>query len=94
MDAAGELLVDLEDLSDEAVLPVSGVRTTVLEYQAVLEDPLARGIYGRDELLRPHDEDDVGGAPDIGGEWLPEAEAIKSRPSRVTACTLPRAKSG
>ena len=40
VDAARQLLVDLEDLADEAVLPVGGLRAGVLEYQAVLVDPL------------------------------------------------------
>ena len=68
MDAAGVLLVDLENLSDAAVLPVGGVGAGVLEWQAVLEDPLARRFQAGDELLRADDEDDVGGAPGVGGE--------------------------
>ena len=43
MDAAGQLLVDLQDLPDRAVLPVGGLRAGVLEHQAVLVDPLVRG---------------------------------------------------
>ncbi len=68
MDAVRELLVDLEDLADEAVLPVGRIRASVLERQAVLEDPLACRFRSRDELLRADDEDDVGRAPGIGGE--------------------------
>jgi DNA-binding NarL/FixJ family response regulator len=41
VDAAGQLLVDLENLSDVAVLPIGGLRASVLEFEAVLEDPLA-----------------------------------------------------
>src|SRR5881397_500395 len=68
VDAAGVFLVDLEDLSDAAVLPVGGIGAGVLELEAVLDDPLARRFQARDELLRAHDEDDVGGAPGVGGE--------------------------
>ena len=68
MDAAGILLVDLEDLADPAVLPVGGVGAGVLEWQAVLVDPFACRFGVGDELLRADDEDDVGGAPGIGGE--------------------------
>jgi MFS family permease len=53
VDPAGQLLVDLEDLADGAVLPIGGVRTGVLELQTVLVDPLACGLDGGDELLRP-----------------------------------------
>jgi hypothetical protein len=94
MDPAGQLLVDLEDLAHEAVLPVGGVRAGVLEPQAVLVDPLVPSLDRGDELLRADDEDDVSGAPDVEASWLPEAEAMRSAPSRVTAWTLPSAKSG
>ncbi len=40
VDAAGQLLVDLQDLPHLAVLPVSGLRPDVLQRQAVLIDPL------------------------------------------------------
>jgi hypothetical protein len=40
VDAARELLVDLEDLADEAVLAVRGDGSGVLEFQAVLVDSL------------------------------------------------------
>ena len=60
MDAAGVLLVDLEDLADPAVLPVGGIRTGVFERQAVLDDSLMRLFEAVDELLRADDEDDVG----------------------------------
>ena len=63
MDAAGILLVDLEDLADAAVLPVGGVGAGVFERQAVLDDPLVGGFQAGDELLRADDEDDVGGSP-------------------------------
>jgi cell division protein ZapA (FtsZ GTPase activity inhibitor) len=52
VDAAGQLLVDLENLSDGAVLPVGGNRASVLELQAVLVDPLVCRFQGGDELLR------------------------------------------
>jgi hypothetical protein len=41
VDAAGQFLVDLEDLPDVAVLPVGGLRAGILELQAVQVDPLA-----------------------------------------------------
>src|SRR5689334_7118082 len=68
VDAARQLLVDLEDLPDRAVLAVGGGRPGVLELQAVLVDPLVRRLQGRDELLRADHEDDAGGAPGVGGE--------------------------
>ena len=69
MDPAGILLVDLEDLADAAVLPVRGIGAGVLEWRkAVLDDPLVRRFQVGDELLRADDEDDVGGAPGVGGE--------------------------
>src|SRR5580658_3732211 len=68
VDAAGQLLMDLEDLPDVAVLPVGGLRPGVLELQAVLVDPLPGGLDGGDDLLRASHEDDVGGAPGVGGE--------------------------
>jgi hypothetical protein len=40
VDPAGLLLVNLEDLPDEAVLPVNGKGASVLELEAVLKDPL------------------------------------------------------
>src|SRR3982074_2866483 len=68
VDAAGQLLVDLENLSDVAVLPIGGIRASVLEFEAVLEDPLACCVERWDEFLRADDEDHVGGAPGVGGE--------------------------
>ena len=93
MDPAGILLVDLEHLADAAVLPVRRIGAGVFERKAVLDDPLVRRFQVGDELLRTDDEDDVGGAPGVGSERLPEAEAITRVPSRVTAWTLPRAYS-
>ena len=61
VDASGELLVDLEDLADEAVLSVGGIRPSVLKFQAVPVDPLVCGVQGGDEFLRANEEDDVGG---------------------------------
>ena len=61
VDAAGLLLVDLEDLADVAVHAVGGDRAGVFEFQAVLVDPLARCAQVGNELLRTDDEDDVGG---------------------------------
>src|SRR6476660_5624539 len=40
VDAAGVFLVDLENLSDLAVLPVDGVRPRIFERETVLDDPL------------------------------------------------------
>src|SRR5207253_2460717 len=40
VDAAGVLLVDLENLSDLAVLAVGGVRPCIREGETVLDDPL------------------------------------------------------
>src|SRR5262249_58302090 len=68
VDAAGKLLVDFHDLAHVAVLPVGGDRAGVLEYQAVLIDPLPRRLQGGHELLRADHEDDVGRAPDVRGE--------------------------
>src|ERR1700730_11097471 len=68
VDAAGQLLVDLENLSDVAVLPVGGIRASVLKLEAVLEDPIACRVKGWDEFLRADDEDDVRGAPCVGGK--------------------------
>src|SRR4051794_9979395 len=68
VDAAGILLVDLEDLSDAAVLPIRGVGSSVLEFQAVLVDPLAGRFQVGHELLRADDEDHVGCPPGVGGE--------------------------
>ena len=68
VDAAGLFLVDLQNLPDVAVLPVSGIRAGVLELQAVLVNPIVRRRQGGNELLRADDEDDAGGAPGVGGE--------------------------
>src|SRR5450755_2108729 len=68
VDAAGQFLVDLEDLPDLAVLPVGGLRAGVFQRQAVLIDPLVRRCQRGHELLRADDEDDIGGAPGVGGE--------------------------
>jgi hypothetical protein len=65
---AGQLLVDFENLSNGAVLPVGGECASVLELEAVLEDPLACGVECRDEFLRADDEDHVRGTPRVGGE--------------------------
>ena len=51
-----------------AVHAVGGVGACVLERQAVLDDALVRRLQAGDELLRADDEDDVGGAPGVGGE--------------------------
>jgi hypothetical protein len=91
VDASGILLVDLEDLSDAAVLTVRSVGSSVLELEAVLEDPLVRRFQVGHELLRSDDEDHVGGPQAYEASWLPEAEAMTSVPSRLTAWTLPRA---
>ena len=56
MDAPGRLLVDLEDLPDNAVLHVGGIRASVLELQAVLVDPLACRFRRGHELLGADDE--------------------------------------
>src|SRR5207247_9468060 len=68
VDASGILLVDLEDLAEAAVLTVRSVGSSVLEFQAVLDDPLARRFRGGHELLRADDEDHVSGTPGVGGE--------------------------
>lgn len=68
MDATRQVLVDLEDLPDRAVLSVRGGRSCVLENQAVLVDPLVGGFQRGDEFLRADDEADVGGSPAIGRE--------------------------
>src|SRR5262245_16047965 len=63
VDAAGVLLLDLEDLSDAAVHAVGGERAGVLQFQAVLVDALARRFDRGHELLRADGEDDVGSSP-------------------------------
>ena len=90
-DPPGLLLVDLENLADEAVLPVGGVRAGVLEFQAVVIDAFMGGRQGRNELLRADDEDDMGGAPGVGGELAAGSRRDDQRSVLVTACTLPRA---
>src|SRR6266498_3185557 len=55
VDAAGVFLVDLENLSDLAVLPVGGVRPCILEGETVLDDPLTGLLRAGDELLRADD---------------------------------------
>ena len=76
---------------DVAVLTVGGDRTGVLEYQAVLVDPLPRRLQGGHELLRADTKMTLAAPQAYEANWLPEAEAMTSVPSRVTACTLPRA---
>src|SRR3989440_13016317 len=71
VDAAGQFLVDLQDLADLTVLPVGGLRAGVLQRQAVLVDPLVGGLQRGDELVRADDKDDIGGAPGVGGELAP-----------------------
>jgi hypothetical protein len=68
VDAAGELLVDLQDLPDEAVLAIGGDRPGVLEFQAVLIDPLPCRLQVGDQFLCTYDEDDIGGDPGVGGQ--------------------------
>jgi multiple sugar transport system ATP-binding protein len=50
MDAPRQLLMNLENLSDGAVLPVGGNRSSVLEDQAVLVDPIVGGPQGNEPL--------------------------------------------
>jgi hypothetical protein len=50
---AGQLLVDLKDLADRAVLPIGGKRASVLELQTVLEGPLACRVERRDTFCEP-----------------------------------------
>jgi hypothetical protein len=68
VDAAGQLLVDLEDLFDGAVPPVVSERSDVLELQAVFEDPIAR-VVQRCALLSSLDAhlDDFRAAPALRG---------------------------
>jgi hypothetical protein len=68
VDASRQLLVDLHDLPDEAVLAVCGLGPRVLQLETVLVDPLVRGLHRGHELLCADDEDDVGRAPRVGGE--------------------------
>src|SRR5258706_5507608 len=63
VDAAGQFLVDLEDLPDVAVLPVGGLRAGILELEAVLVDPLARRLEAWDDFLGTGDQDDRDGSP-------------------------------
>ena len=60
MDAAGQFLVDLQDLPELAVLLVGGLRAGVFQRQAVLIDPLVRRCQRGHELLRADHEDHVG----------------------------------
>src|SRR5258708_27654570 len=64
----GPLLVDLENLSDGAVLPVGRQRAGVLQLEAVLGDPPLRGVQRGDELLGAYHEDNVCRAPRVGSE--------------------------
>src|SRR6266480_2050084 len=80
VDAAGEFLVDLENLSDVAVLPVGGVRPRILEGETVLDDPLTGLLRVGDELLRADNEDDVRGTPHIGGELAAGSRGDDERP--------------
>ena len=73
------------------MLPVGGDRAGVLEHQAVLVDPLPRRLQGGNELLSADDEMTFAAPQAYEASWLPEAEAMTSVPSRVIACTLPRA---
>src|ERR1022692_1869463 len=68
VDAAGQLLVDLQDLPDLAALSVGGLRPGVLQRQAVLIDPLVRCCQRGHELLRADHEDHIGRAPGVGGQ--------------------------
>src|SRR6266536_3785527 len=68
VNAAGPLLVDLEDLPHKAVLSIRTERAGVLELEAVAVDALAGRFQVGHELLCADDEDDVGGAPCEGGE--------------------------
>ena len=60
MDVAGRFLVDFQDLPNLAVVAVGGLGAGIIQLEAVLEDPLVRGLQGGDELLRASHEDDVG----------------------------------
>src|SRR6476469_1648273 len=65
VDAAGPLLVNLQDLPHGAVLSVDRQGSSVLELQAVLDDPLACRLGGGDELLGADDEDHIRRAPGV-----------------------------
>jgi hypothetical protein len=62
VDAAGQFLVDLEDLPDLAVLSVGRLCAGVFQRQAVLIDPLVCGFQGGTSFWAGH-EDDIGRAP-------------------------------
>ena len=53
MDAAGKFLVDFQNLPDLTVLAVGGLGAGIFQLQAVLVDPLMRGLPGGDELCAP-----------------------------------------
>jgi hypothetical protein len=91
VDAVRHLLMDLEDLPHLAVLPVRGLRACVLEPEAVLIDALVRRCQRGHEFLRADHEDDIGGAPGVGGELAARRRGVTRVPSRVTAWTLPSA---
>jgi hypothetical protein len=91
VDAAGQFLVDLEDLPDLAVLPVGGLRAVVFQRQAVLIDPLVRRASVGTSFCAPTTKITLAAPQAQEASWLPDAEAITRVPSRVTACTLPSA---
>src|ERR1035441_6672551 len=74
VNAAGPVLVDLEDLPDLAGLPVGGLRTGVFQRQAVLIDALMRRCQRRHELLRADHEDHIGRTPGVRGDLAAKSQ--------------------
>ena len=90
----GVPVVDLEDLSDAAVLPVGGDRAGVLERQAVVDVRSWAAFRLATSFCSTDDEDDVCRAPGVLRELAAEQELMRSVPSPVIAWTLPTAYSG
>jgi hypothetical protein len=86
VDAPGLFLVDLQHFANDAVLPVRRIRTRVLQLEAVLDDPLTRGLGVAEELLRADDEDDIGRAPGVRSELTPGRACSSARAPSSTTC--------
>lgn len=94
MDAAGLIAVDFERLVEAGGLSVGSLGTNVLHGQTVLAKMATGLIHVGHDLLQAGEENHVLRAQAIASKVLPVAEPIRSSPASVTACTLPRVKSG
>ena len=78
VDAAGQLLVDFDDLAYVAVLSVGGDRAGVLEHQAVLVDPLRADSRVGTSFCAPTTKMTLA-APGVGGELASKARRDDER---------------